>query len=164
MSAAATALHICPQPTSNPTARHWPSGLTREPPLGAHLATARDRYTHHGVYAGCGMVIHYAGLATAWTAGPVEEVGLGEFAKGRPVWIIDHLQVPYAPSGVVERARSRLGERDYRVLTNNCEHFCNWCICGRSRSAQVKRTVVLPPLAMCLVLGLAVCAFQLVAG
>ena len=25
-------------------------------------------------------------------------------------------------------ARSRLGERSYRILTNNCEHFCEWCL------------------------------------
>jgi hypothetical protein len=29
---------------------------------------------------------------------------------------------------------SRLGERRYRILTNNCEHFCEWCLNGASRS------------------------------
>jgi Lecithin retinol acyltransferase len=44
----------------------------------------------------------------------------------------------------VRRARSRIGEDDYRLLTNNCEHFCNWCLCGVSRSAQVERRWQLP--------------------
>jgi len=42
------------------------------------------------------------------------------------------------------RARSRLGENDYRLLTNNCEHFYNWCLSGVSRSAQVERRLQLP--------------------
>jgi hypothetical protein len=38
----------------------------------------------------------------------------------------------------MRRARSRLGERRYDVLRNNCEHFCNWCQVGESRSRQVE--------------------------
>jgi hypothetical protein len=29
---------------------------------------------------------------------------------------------------------SRLGEHSYRIPTNNCEHFCEWCLNGASRS------------------------------
>ena len=29
---------------------------------------------------------------------------------------------------VMERARSRLGECSYRILTNNCEHLCAWAL------------------------------------
>jgi hypothetical protein len=39
---------------------------------------------------------------------------------------------------VVERARSRIGEASYRLFTNNCEHFCEWCIHGEARSRQVE--------------------------
>jgi Lecithin retinol acyltransferase len=42
---------------------------------------------------------------------------------------------------VVVRARSRLGEDRYRLTTNNCEHFCHWCLTGEPRSAQVDRLV-----------------------
>jgi hypothetical protein len=38
---------------------------------------------------------------------------------------------------VVRRARLRLGENRCRLLTNNCEHFCEWCIRGQPRSYQV---------------------------
>jgi hypothetical protein len=41
-------------------------------------------------------------------------------------------------------ARARIGENEYRVLTNNCEHFCNWCVCGAGRSAQAERRWLLP--------------------
>ena len=122
----------------------WPLGLEGEPRLGAHLKSARRGYSHHGVYVGHGWVVHYSGLSGAWQCGPVEEVSLLRFANGHEVRIVDHLDPPYAPEEIVRRARSRLGENDYRLLTNNCEHFCNWCLSGVSRSAQVARPFGLP--------------------
>jgi hypothetical protein len=44
----------------------------------------------------------------------------------------------------VQRALSRVGEDRYRVITNNCEHFCTWCVDGESRSSQVERWLVWP--------------------
>ncbi|MGG1947245.1 lecithin retinol acyltransferase family protein [Trinickia sp. NRRL B-1857] len=45
---------------------------------------------------------------------------------------------------VVARAQSRLGEDRYRILTNNCEHFCTWCVQGFARSEQVRRCLTHP--------------------
>jgi hypothetical protein len=116
----------------------------REPALGAHLTTSRRGYNHHGVYVGRGRVVHYAGLSGFWQGGPVEEVSLSRFVNGHPMRIVDHFESPYSPEEIVRRARSRLGENDYRLLTNNCEHFCNWCVSGISRSAQVEERLQLP--------------------
>jgi hypothetical protein len=124
--------------------RRWPLGLEGEPRLGAHLKSARRGYSHHGVYVGHGRVVHYSGLSGAWQCGPVEEVPVLRFANGHEVRIADHLDPAYSPEEIVRRARSRLGENDYRLLTNNCEHFCNWCLSGVSRSAQVARPFGLP--------------------
>ncbi len=122
----------------------WPLGLEEEPPLGAHLTTTRRGYIHHGIYAGHGRVVHYSGISGLWQIGPVEEVSLSRFAAGRPVRILDHQRLPYSPEDIVRRARSRLDENDYRLLSNNCEHFCNWCISGVNRSAQVERRLMFP--------------------
>lgn len=35
----------------------------------------------------------------------------------------------------------RLGEHRYRLLTNNCEHFCEWCVNGAHRSYQVEELI-----------------------
>ena len=107
------------------------------PPLAAHLVTPRHGYTHHGIYVGDGKVVHYAGLARSWHPGPVEEVSLAQFACGRPIQVRVCDNPQFDPSEVVSRARSRLGENRYRVLTNNCEHFCEWCLRGTARSSQV---------------------------
>jgi hypothetical protein len=110
-----------------------------EPPLAAHLVTPRTGYLHHGVYVGNGRVIHYAGFTHGVRRGPVEEVSLEGFARGRPVAVRVDRGVPFDSREVVERCRSRLGENRYRVLSNNCEHFCEWCLRATSRSYQVER-------------------------
>ena len=116
----------------------------QEMPLGAHLTTSRRGYTHHGVYVGGGWVVHYSGFSAFWQCGPVEEITLSRFTAGRAVRVVHHSRSVFSPEEIVRRARSRLGENDYRLLSNNCEHFCNWCLDGVSHSAQVERPLVLP--------------------
>jgi hypothetical protein len=130
------------------------AGWHDEPALGAHLATLRFGYTHHGIYIGSGMVVHYSGLSRSWHSGPVEEVTLARFALGHTVRIVDHPEPMFSAAEVVRRARSRVGERDYRLLTNNCEHFCNWCVSGLSRSVQIERPSGIPALTLCLAVRL----------
>jgi len=69
----------------------------------------------------------------------VEEVSLEQFAGGRGVRTRDDSPRRFTPADVVARARSRLGEDSYRIASNNCEHFCHWCLSGENRSAQVDR-------------------------
>lgn len=106
-------------------------------PLGAHLVTLRRGYLHHGIHVGEGRVVHYAGLCKLWHRGPIEEVSLERFAAGRPVFMKSIRNARYQGADVVARARSRLGEDHYRITSNNCEHFCEWCVHGEPRSRQV---------------------------
>lgn len=108
-------------------------------PLGTHLTTPRRGYVHHGIYAGDGRVIHYAGYHRAFRRGPVQETTLEHFARGRGVRAEAASAVQFAGADAVTRARSRLGEDRYRVWTNNCEHFVHWCLWGAARSPQVER-------------------------
>ena len=110
---------------------------TCEPPLGAHLLTPRRGYTHHAIYVGLGRVVHYRGFSRGLRRGPVEDVSLAEFARGNPIWFRPEETSGADPEEVVRRAHLRVGEDRYRVFTNNCEHFCEWCIHGKSRSYQV---------------------------
>jgi hypothetical protein len=106
-------------------------------PLGAHLTTPRRGFVHHGIYVGGGRVVHYAGFSRLWQRGPVQEITLERFAGGRGYMVKAWVAPRFAPEAVIERARSRLGEDRYRLWSNNCEHFCEWCIGGASRSNQV---------------------------
>jgi Lecithin retinol acyltransferase len=115
------------------------AGEASEPPVGAHLITPRRGYTHHGIYIGHGLVLHYAGMARNFQRGPVEEISLERFANDRPIYIECRSASALAAEDIVDRARSRLGEDRYRLLTNNCEHFAEWSRFGTVRSHQVER-------------------------
>ncbi len=113
-----------------------------EKPLpGAHIISPRRGYLHHGIYVGDGRVVHYAGLAYGLLLihGVVEEVSVAKFARGRNVWVRWRQTPAFGPAEIIRRARSRVGEDRYRILHNNCEHFCEWCVHGKSRSYQVER-------------------------
>ncbi|WP_080405230.1 lecithin retinol acyltransferase family protein [Burkholderia ubonensis] len=126
-------------------------------PVGAHLATRRPGYAHHGIYIGGGKVIHYAGLSRRLSGGPVELVSVDCFAAGFGLVIVRHTGTRYSGPEVAQRAASRLGERNYRLLTNNCEHFCLWCLFGVGRSEQVEACLHNPAHAVLVVVLLAVC-------
>ena len=130
-----------PAPAGGNAARdecEWELASDTTPPLAAHVVTSRLGYTHHGIHVGDGRVVHYSGLSRGWRGGPVEEVSLAEFARGRAVRVRVHAGARFERDAVVARARSRLGEARYRTLTNNCEHLCEWCIYGEHRSRQVE--------------------------
>jgi hypothetical protein len=115
-----------------------------EPAQGSHLVTPRRGYLHHGIYVGGGKVVHYAGLAHGLRRGPVEEVPLARFTRGRPVWVRSNPRANFDRREVRRRALSRVGEDSYRLLTNNCEHFCEWCLRGEPRSFQVEAWLARP--------------------
>jgi Lecithin retinol acyltransferase len=122
---------------SAPRAESRAATSTIDLPIGAHLVTQRRGYEHHGIYVGNGRVVHYAGFAGSTHRGPVEEIELARFAAGHPLSIRTAASARYVGDEAVRRARSRLGENRYRLLTNNCEHFCAWCLFGESHSEQV---------------------------
>jgi transposase InsO family protein len=116
----------------------------QEPLLGSHLVTSRRGYLHHGIYVGGGKIVHYAGLAHGIHRRPVEETTLDRFARGRLVWVRSDPPPTFSSREVIHRARSRIGEDGYRLLTNNCEHFCEWCLHGEHRSYQVDAWLARP--------------------
>ena len=61
------------------------------------------------------------------------------FAHRHPVWVRAGRPNGLQTAQIVGRARSRLGEDRYRFLSNNCEHFSEWCVNGEPRSPQVER-------------------------
>jgi hypothetical protein len=117
---------------------------SQEPPLGSHLVTPRRGYLHHGIYVGARKVVHYSGLANGLRRRPVEEVPFARFACGRHVWVRLDAPSDFDTREVISRARSRVGEDRYRLLTNNCEHFCEWCLRGTARSFQVEAWLARP--------------------
>jgi len=118
------------------------SFFNRQLKAGDHLVTKRLGYTHHGIYLGRGKVIHYSGLANGLSAGPVEITSLDNFSQGKHTYVRSHGNRVFCRKQTIKRARSRLTEDKYNLLTNNCEHFIHWCIYGKARSEQVSHAAL----------------------
>jgi hypothetical protein len=82
-------------------------------------------YSHHGLYLGRGNVIHYSQFE-------VRIDSLEDFAQGGKIHLMDS-DLIYTIETVIRRAKSKLGEEEYDLLFNNCEHFVNWCRNGERR-------------------------------
>jgi hypothetical protein len=139
----------------------WLLAGDKEPPLGSHLVTPRRGYLHHGIYVGARKVVHYSGHAHGLRRGPVEEVPFAHFARGQRVLVRSNAPSDFDVREVICRARSRVGEDRYRLLTNNCEHFCEWCLRGTARSFQVEAWLARPRLTLLATLRLAHSVMQL---
>ena len=106
-------------------------------PIGAHLVVKHFGYSHHGIYAGRGRVIHYSGFAHFFKKRPIEVTTLEKFSQGKPIHIQSYPRAKYQGRKVVRRIRSRMHENHYHLIINNCEHLCTWAITGVESSTQV---------------------------
>ncbi|TVQ14314.1 MAG: hypothetical protein EA368_01350 [Leptolyngbya sp. DLM2.Bin27] len=97
------------------------------------LAGVPGLYQHHGIDCGDDTIIHYS---KAKEIAEIARTSYAAFSWGSSVYPVRQ-SIIYSPDTVIERAASRLGERQYDLLQNNCEHFANWCTTGRSESRQL---------------------------
>lgn len=141
--------------------------------FGDVVGVNRGVYCHYGVCAGPDSIIHYSSESSDTGAdATIRETSLSAFLRDqtalfklffpenhdRPIQSAPFnplsMIVPptrrvnpayrlYSPEETVVRARSRLGERHYNLLLNNCEHFAIWCKTGVSESWQVNRMLEL---------------------
>ena len=101
-----------------------------------HLQVPRRHglFNHHGIDLGDGTVAHYL------EGREILRSPVSEFSQGEVVSVMEHTNA--SPTGVtLRRAISRLGEQNYNLLFNNCEHFATWCKTGRHRSEQVDSVI-----------------------
>jgi hypothetical protein len=98
-----------------------------------------ETYQHYGVYIGNGKVIHFApieGQEISFKNGIIHETTLEKFLDGRALRIDANIKKEFSDDEIVQRARSKLGEKGYNLFTNNCEHFARWCVTGEHISYQ----------------------------
>jgi hypothetical protein len=103
-----------------------------------HLQVPRRHglFCHHGIDLGDGSVAHYLeGREILRSSGE-------EFSRREPISVVPYGEGACSATGVtLRRAMGRLGEQNYNLLFNNCEHFAHWCKTGRHRSGQVENWV-----------------------
>ncbi len=106
-------------------------------PIGAHLIVRHLGYSHHGIYAGRGRVIHYSGFAHFFKKQPIEMTSIDKFSHGKKISIRYYEHPRFKGRSVVRRMRLRMHENNYHLIINNCEHLCSWAITGIESSPQV---------------------------
>ena len=102
---------------------------------------------HYGVYVTSDEVIQF-GLAPNRRAGQrdadvrVLATPLADFRNGEicetAVFDPEETAAHPTPAEAVATARSRLGEGNYHIIYNNCEHFVYECVTGKHYSEQVE--------------------------
>jgi hypothetical protein len=111
------------------------------------IVTDRFIYKHYGIYAGRGRVIHYAAENGDFGNNiEIRESSLSKFTENNKYDAIEPIKgqsrvKPFSPQETVRRARSRIGEKRYNLIFNNCEHFALWCKYGKNKSVQVEKAV-----------------------
>lgn len=120
--------------------------IKRTPNKGEHIRVNRGIYTHHGVYINTDEIIHFTGTdddnILDWSKNEVIKTDLKYFLRGGQLEVKDYtddeLKDLYPREHIVAYARGCLGQREYNLIFNNCEHFANICTLGRFRSNQVE--------------------------
>ena len=115
---------------------HSLARISKKPPeaLAAadHLQVPRQHglFHHHGIDLGDGTVAHYL------EGREILRSSIDAFRQDQPITVIEH-DGASATGVTLRRAMSRIGEQNYNLLFNNCEHFATWCKTGRHRSGQI---------------------------
>lgn len=116
----------------------------KNPCNGDHIRVNRGFYYHHGIYASDECVYQFASPEGSEISPETAVVGittLDKFLKGGIVEVReysdDELKEKRNPEEIIKYAKEHLGEMGYNLISNNCEHFANRCVFGKSMSTQV---------------------------
>ena len=109
---------------------------------GDHVYVKRKRllYSHHGIYAGEGTVIHYKGAEKEKKDPVIRKTDMDEFLSGGKLKRRDYKKRLTHPE-TLRIAGEHLSDNGYSLAFNNCEHFATYCATGRKKSTQVRKVV-----------------------
>ncbi|WP_294184531.1 lecithin retinol acyltransferase family protein [uncultured Clostridium sp.] len=118
------------------------SKIMRAPKYGDIVGTTDNflgyKYNHYGIYIGNNRVIHYCSNTSSAKDARIRETDMTPYFRPENYFILNvKSNVEFNPGETVRRAKTRLGERSYNLLQNNCEHFALWAKTGNSRSYQL---------------------------
>ncbi len=108
--------------------------------LGDHIYVRRLLFSHHGIYAGDGNVIHYTGEEKEKKDPLVRETNIEDFLKGGKLRR-RHYKKHLPPFETLSLAKEHLSNNGYSLTLNNCEHFATYCATGKKKSKQVRKAI-----------------------
>jgi len=97
-------------------------------------------YSHHGIYAREGTVIHFKGEDKEKRDPAVMLTEIESFLNDGKLRR-RHFQERLPHSESLRIAQGHLSEKGYSLPFNNCEHFATYCATGKKKSKQVRRAI-----------------------
>ena len=109
---------------------------------GDHIYVKRKGlvYSHHGIYLGDGIVIHFKGALREKKDPVVIKTDIESFLKGGKLKRRNYKK-RLSHDETLRIAEDHLSKKGYSLAFNNCEHFATYCATGKKRSAQVRNLV-----------------------
>ncbi len=106
---------------------------------GDHLYVKRKGllYSHHGIYAGEGLVIHFKGTVREKKDPVVTMTDIDNFLEGGKLKR-RYYKKRLPPDETLRIAMDHLDLKEYSLAFNNCEHFATFCATGKKKSSQVR--------------------------
>lgn len=107
---------------------------------GDHIFVRRNGllYSHHGIYAGAGTVIHFKGAEKEKKDPVVRKTDIENFLNGGKLRRRYYKRrLPRAET--LRIAGEHLTKSGYSLAFNNCEHFATYCATGKKKSVQVRK-------------------------
>ena len=121
--------------------------VNKKPSFGNQIRVNRRLYFHHGIYEDDSHVYQYAspkGSEVSPDTALIICTSLDEFLKGGEVEVREYnseeLKKKNSNEEIIRIAKSMLGTGlgEYNIVSNNCEHFSNYCAFNEKRSNQVE--------------------------
>ena len=104
---------------------------------GDHIFVKRVGYSHHGIDAGNGQVIHYTGEPGRKSDASIKKTLKKDFACDGIIELVEYSKcLPIDETMAL--AEERIGENSYNLVFSNCEHFARYCKTKDHESEQVK--------------------------
>lgn len=119
--------------------------LNKDPNIGDIVRVViKDDYYHYGIYIGSDMVIEFGTkrdvLSTLAKDIKVKESTVKEFLSGGNLEVASYTLLEKikknSPEKIVSNAKAKIGEGNYNLVSNNCEHFCYEVVFNRHYSTQ----------------------------
>lgn len=105
---------------------------------GNHIRVNYDKYYHHGIYIGNGEIVHFFGddefdiYSKNLT---IKKTTFELFSNNKitelKIYTENETSLLLPKEEILKNAIDSIGQNNYDILFNNCEHFANFCTFGK---------------------------------
>jgi hypothetical protein len=115
----------------------------KEAKYGDHIRVMTDTgYYHHAIYINDKEVIHFStdnGFSILSRDLEIKSTSINIFTFGETIEVKKYDKKEILAEKSVQIAKNMIGNKDYDLVFNNCEHFASFCITGKRKSEIIDK-------------------------